>query len=604
MSVEIPETSRTQSPSSYLYTSIARNHLGNIAAIVILTLISYGRSTCHDIAHKSKIPVKLVKTTLVSLVQLNCVLYWKEEKLVFYEFDERGILVLLYAGDIINHIKGEYDGESAEIIQNIIENGHLKIEDYLHNVEGEEEKYKKQNVLLKLFNDGWLIRLQDFNLSPLDDLWNKLYQEILKNTPRSSTISEIKRVNEVKELTKLKFKELLAKGTAPQDLYSTHKGIRRLNPGLILRFSLERFQKHLRSVSLQDLCKSRIGILTAQVYGICLKLIEKDSPTLSPPFLKISGLINDPEEERSYVASIENELIDNKKITFNIRDLASYLPEEVDLRNSILTHNFMKPNSKRINVAKLDHDLPMKKIKTEDSAINIFHDTIEEEAEEVVEFDINGSTDNSDPHSITLIQHHLRLLTSSTSIPFLMELSPGVYTVSYTQLIKHLKEYNYETIIKTTLGGASLRILRCLKKLKLADEKTLSNSVLLKEKQVRNEVYKLINLNVIEIQEIPRSTDRAASKTFYLFRHKPSNSYSYLVNSLKFCMGEILTNILNFKQDNKILLEKCDREDVKGHENELLLESELKILKDLQVREIDNLGRFNRIKSLYNIFES
>lgn len=602
MSVEVPETARTQSPSSYLYTSVARNHLGNIAAIVILSLISYGRLTCHDISQKSKIPAKLVKTTLVSLVQLNCVLYWKEDKQVFYQFEETGILVLLNAGDIINYIKGEYDRESAEIVQNIIENGHLRIQDYLQNVENEEEKYQKQNLLMKLFNDGWLARLQDFNLSPLNDLWNKLYQDTLKATPRSSTTSEIKRVHEVKEVTKLKFKDLLAKGTSPQDLYSTEKGIRHLNPELILRFNLERFQKHLRNESLQDLCKSRIGILTAQVYGICLKLIEKDSPTLNPVFLKISGLINDPEEARGYVLSLENELIDNKKITFNIRDLASYLPQELDLRNSILTHNFLKPNSKRVNVAKLDHDLPMKKIKTEDSAINIFHDTIEEVDEQEIDFD--GATDNSDPHSITLIQHHLKLLTSSTNIPFLTELSPGVYTVSYTQVVKYLQEYNYETVIKTTLGGASLRVLRCLKRLKLADEKILSNSVLLKEKQVRNEIYKLIKLNVVEIQEIPRSTDRAASKTFYLFRHKPSSSYSYLVNSLKFCMGEILTNIQSFKQDNKILLEKCDREDVKGHENELLLESELKILKDLQVREIDNIGRFNRIKSLYNIFET
>lgn len=69
-------------------------------------------------------------------------------------------------------------------------------------------------------------------------------------------------------------------------------------------------------------------------------------------------------------------------------------------------------------------------------------------------------------------------------------------------------------------------------------------------------------------------------------------------------MADILQNIQQFKNDNKILLEKCEREDVKGNEEELLLESELKTLKNLQLREINNIGKFNRIKTLYEIFDN
>lgn len=109
---------------------------------------------------------------------------------------------------------------------------------------------------------------------------------------------------------------------------------------------------------------------------------------------------------------------------------------------------------------------------------------------------------------------------------------------------------------------------------------------------------------MIEIQEVPRSANRAASKTFYLFRHKEFSAYNFLYNSLTFCMADILLNIQQFKNDNKILLEKCEREDVKGNEEELLLESELKTLKNLQLREINNIGKFNRIKTLYEIFDN
>lgn len=592
MSVELSEASKTQSPFSYLYTSVARNHLGEIAAVILSTLISYGRLNVRELSTRSKIPLKLVKTSLVSLIQLNCIKYWRDEssKQYFYTFDESGILILLHSGDIISHIKSNYGEDSAEVIQNIIENGHIKVEDYLSNVGDEEEKYNKQNIFVKLYQAGWLVRLQGFDLNPLDDLWEKMYQGILKDTPRSATTSEIKRVNEAKEKTKVKFKDLLESGNLPGDIFTTESGIQKIRSHIIMKFNLSRFEKHLRTIALSEFAKSRIGILTAKVYEVALSIVEKNSPDLKYPFNEISGLINDPEEERQYISSIENELIDNKKITFNVRDLISKLPEEIDLRNSILTHNFLKPGKKR--GFDFEHDVPTKKIKTENEEFEVSQTN-----------DFESNTDNSDPHSLSLVQHHLKLLSSSSSIPFLVEMSAGNYYIPYISIVKLLKDFTYDTLIKTTLGISSLRVLKCLKSLKLADEKTLSNSVLLKEKTVRNEVYRLINMNVIEIQEVPRSADRAASKTFYLFRHKPTSAYNYLTHSLVFSMGEILTNIQSFKNDHKILLEKCEREDVKGHEEELLLESELKTLKELQVREINNVARFNRIKTLYNIFK-
>lgn len=592
MTSALTESAKTQSPFSYLYTRVALNHLGETSAIIISTLISYGRLTAKDISIKSKLTLKQVKIALVSLIQLNCIQYWKENssKSVFYTFNDRGIITLLHAGDIIARIKLQYGEKAAELVQNIIENGNITVKDFISTLSDEQEKYDNMAILVKLFNDGWLHRLQIFNYHPAEDLWNKMYQETLKNTPRTATTSEIKRVAEATEKTKIKFNDLFLSGNESKDVFIVESGIHQLKSSITLGFNLSRFEKHLRSRALSDMAKSRLGLLTGFIYEQCCSLIEQKSADLRHRYQDISGLITNPEEERVFLSSVENALVDNKMTVFTIRDLMRHLPPDLDLRNSILTQNFLKP-AKRVNVNGTDQ--PHKKIKLEDGlAITEIN----------IEFESDFHAENGDgPLSMTLVAEHLRLLTFNT-VPFLFEVAPGSYTIPFLQLSKHVKQFHYEALIKTTMGTNALRILKCIKAMKLVDEKAISNLVLLKERTVKNELYHLINMNVIEIQEVPRSADRAASKTFYLFRHKDASLYRFLSHALAFNMGDILTNIELFKAEHKILLEKCEREDVKGHEEELLLESELKTLRDLQLREISNIGRFNRVKWLFTVF--
>lgn len=595
MTVGLSESAKSQSPFSYLYTRVASNHLGETSAIVISSLISYGHLTAKEIHIRSKVPLKQVKTALVCLIQLNCIHYWSDSptKTVHYSFNERGILTLLHAGDIISRVKSLYGDDSAELIQNIIENGNLTVREYMASLADEQVQHDKMALLVRLCNDGWLHRLQPFNFQPVEDVWNKLYQETLKNTPRSATTSEVKRVAEAKEKTKLKFNELYLSGNETRDLITVVDGIHKLRSEITVAFNLSRYEKYLRSRALVELANSNVGLITSAIYSKCCSLIEAKSPELRHRFLEVTGLINDPEELRMFLSSVENALVDNKATVFTIRDVARQLPSHLDLRNSILTQNFLKP-AKRANEDMDGHS--SKKVKLEDGL------PAPAPAPENGDYDNDyNDHDNHNPHSISLIAEHMKLLTSS-NVPFLVEVAPGSYTIPYLQLTRAIKQHNYEMLIKTTMGANSLRVLNCIKSMKLVDEKAISNSVLLKERTVKSEIYKLVNMNVIEIQEVPRSADRAALKTFYLFRHKELPLYKYLSYALTFTMADILTNIAQFKLEHKILLEKCEREDVKGKEEELLLESELKTLRDLQQREVSNLGRFNRTKWLYVVF--
>lgn len=601
------DASQTQSPHSYLYTRVAANHLGDAAATVISTLISYGRSTAKEIGAKSQLSQKQVRGALVSLIQLNSVQYWADggSKMVHYSFNARGMDVLLHAGDIICHVKAKYGSEAAEAVQNIIENGSMAARDYVAAYEDPQTQIDKMAVLVRLYNEGWLRRVQSFDFLPTEDLWHKMYQETLKQMPRVATTSEVKRVAEAKEKTKQKFTTLFSLGTEAKDVLFVDGGYHKIRPEVTLTLNLLRYEKQMRSRAFTALANLRLGLVTAKIYAACCELVEQKAPDLHHRFFDVSGLVVDPEEEQMFLRAVENALVDSKQTVFSVRDIARKLPQNLDLRNSILTQNFLKPGKR--SAASSSTDQATKKIKLEDGTSQEIADVNDHgndgniDDDDGAGFDLELSNGLADLHSETLIAEHMRLLLSS-QIPFVFETAPGSYLIPFLNVLKFCKQYHYDALIKTTLGPNALRVLKCVKAMRLVDEKAISNAVLLKDKTVKNEVYKLVTNNVLEIQEVPRSADRAALKTFYLFRHKEAPSYAFVGRSLIYSMGAILSNIDLFKAEHRILLDKCEREDVRGHEEELLLESELKTLRELQVREIKNIARFNRIKWIQFIF--
>ncbi|WLF76314.1 RNA polymerase III subunit C82 [Lodderomyces elongisporus] len=599
---------RAQSPKTYLYALTAETHLGEVASVIITTLLASGRLNIKQISVKTKLAIKSIKSAIVSLIQLNCLYYWQDDKnptIFYYSVNETGLKTLVYSGDILNHITQEYGDEEAEIIQNIIMNGHLKLDDYLRQYDNDLEKsdeassrLEKEKIFLKLYNEGWIkiLSLNDFH--HINDIWEKLFDDTLRNTPRSSTTSEVKRLAEAQSVCKEKLMALLEKTKQPSDLYITENGYKKLNPNLVLTFNLTRFQKRSRTVALTNLAKSRIGLITSKVYEAALKSVENGSPDLSHPFLEIPGLINNPTDVKDFKDSLETTLTAEKKIVFTVKDVMRYFPKLLDIKNSVITEN----SKRSFNDINANPETSNKKIKLENG--NAFNTGGGASGANTSNSNnhLTASSFFTDEDRMSIIEQHLRLLAAGTNTQFVHEISPGRYAIPFVKLSNELKQFHYESLVKSTLQDQAFRVLRCIKHLKLADEKSIANAVLLKEKTVRNEVYQLIKANVVEIQEIPRSVDRAASKTFYLVKYKEYHRFESLINCLVYNMAEIVRNIQNFKMENKILLDKCNRVDVEGNEDEMLLDSELKTLHGLQNREVMNLVRFNRTRSLWDIF--
>lgn len=585
------DVAKTQSPESYVYTRLAAQHIGEIASVVISGLISFGRLPAREIARKCKLSSRSVQTALVSLIQLNCVSYWTEKGLsmVYYTLNPTGLKVLLHGGDIIVHIRDVYGDEEAEIVQNVIENGNVTVRNYMGLFADETTQFRRMELLVRLYADGWLRRLQPVDFQPIEDVWNRLFLETLANTPRSAAVSEVKRIAEVKLRAKVRLSELYALGNSNADVFSMDDGVKKLQPNITLAFNLGRYEKALRSRSYVELARSRVGILTAQIYKVCCSLVEQKSADLRHKFLQVSGLVATQDETRAFLEALESTLVENKLTVFTVHEVVRRLPDHLDLSNSITSRIFTKPG--RVGG---DSGAPSKKIKLENGSAFPLENGYGHE-------DIFLAPTPLKQVDAALVEEHLQLLAND-AIPFLHKLRDGQYTIPFLQLSKAVKAYNYDAIVKTTMGVEAHRVFRCVKDQKLADDRTIAKLVLQKDGDVKSLLFDLIAGNFIQLQEIPRSADRAATKSVYLFRHEETASYQYMKELLMFNIGQVLSNIDLFKLDHKILLEKCERDDVKGHEEELLLESELKTLKELQTREVSNIGRMNRVKWLYVLY--
>ncbi|QHS76897.1 DNA-directed RNA polymerase III subunit C82 [Saccharomyces paradoxus] len=613
---------RTLNPDLFLYKELVKAHLGERAASVIGTLVALGRLSVRELVEKiDGMDVASVKTTLVSLTQLRCVKYLQEtaisgKKTTYYYYNEEGIHILLYSGLIIDEIitqmrvgdEEEHKQLVAQIVQNVISLGSLTVEDYLSSVTSDSMKYTISSLFVQLCEMGYLIQISKLHYTPIEDLWQFLYDKHYKNIPRNSPLSDLKKRSQAKMNAKTDFAKIMNKPNELSQILTVDPktSLRIVKPTVSLTINLDRFMKGRRSKQLINLAKTRVGSVTAQVYKIALRLTEQKTPRIRDPLTQ-TGLLQDLEEAKSF--QDEYELVEEKTpgLTFNAIDLARHLPAELDLRGSLLTR---KPSdNKKRSGSNAAAPLPNKKLKTEDGfvipalpaaiskSLQESGDTQQEDEEED-ELD----ADTEDPHSASLINSHLKILASS-NFPFLNETKPGVYYVPYSKLMPVLKSSVYEYIIASTLGPSAMRLSRCIRDNKLVSEKIINSTALMKEKDIRSTLASLIRYNSVEIQEVPRTADRSASRAVFLFRCKETHSYNFMRQNLEWNMANLLFKKERLKQENFTLLKKANRDDVKGKENELLLPSELNQLKMVNERELNVFARLSRLLSLWEVFQ-
>ncbi|ODQ44690.1 hypothetical protein PICMEDRAFT_36723 [Pichia membranifaciens NRRL Y-2026] len=641
---ELPNTAKTQSPSCFLHSVILRAYVGEQAAYIYSCLHAQRKMTLSQLSQKSGIKGSNLRKVLVTLIQLGCVVYMggNGKNNTYYCYNEEGCWKLTYIDEIVRHVREKFGQVHASVIQNVILRGHLTIGAYVSDLELKSEVDKIEHAFVELVEDKWLVHVKDMDFKPLSETFATCVRAATREFASNSGVQ-----NHIKDVsTDAKDQTGLAAlfnddddGEDDDEGDNASKGgklLRRLNGNVPLTASFDRFLKYERDLQLVSMCRHRIGSITSKIYNVVLKRVEKSSREVRC----IEGIVDrlvadasvgagsagtsttgyDPATGRDLIKRLE--LKDQQKgMNFGAADILKELSlsnkygiTKEDLVGTIYNEDEggddMVSSKKRKLEEEEKTDGAYKKTKLSKLAAHIktFDDDEDEDedgnaANEVDNgFDLANNSENGE--ILTLILQHLKLLTIDKKLSFLIETTPGQFYVPFTMLQGQLPDYHMKQIVRTIFGNSSLRILNCIEEKRLIEEKNIAKSVLMREGDVRKMISVLIKFGLVEIQEIPRTADRSAMRGIFAF--KVNKNYqrgkSMLGKCFMFNMGEVLEQMEQIKMENKILLDKISREDVRGHEVELLLESELAQLKGVVESEKSGLAKFLRLRAMGELF--
>ncbi|CAG8503928.1 12297_t:CDS:10 [Funneliformis mosseae] len=187
----------------------------------------------------------------------------------------------------------------------------------------------------------------------------------------------------------------------------------------------------------------------------------------------------------------------------------------------------------------------------------------------------------------------------------------GMYTFRYHEVCESLKKEIFEDVIMEKYGFKGLRIVRILSEKGKLDEKAIINLALMNPLEVRQKLTELMMGGFLQIQEVPRSADRAPSRTFYLWDVDYKRCYDALLNYYYRTLANIHQVRFDYESGSSRLLEKKEKEDALRQLNrssniQLLNEIERKKLQELeqiltqldtvQLRIIQNVMLFRKYK--------
>jgi DNA-directed RNA polymerase III subunit RPC3 len=176
------------------------------------------------------------------------------------------------------------------------------------------------------------------------------------------------------------------------------------------------------------------------------------------------------------------------------------------------------------------------------------------------------------------------------------------WTVHFRSLAKQLRHMELEKIIGTRYGAHALRIIRALESKGKLEERRLQEICLIPTKELRQNLANMQMGGFVDLQEVPRDSQRQPSRTIYLWFYDPDRLGRNLLHDTYKAMSRCLQRIRFERSLLQTLLTKAERTDVKGKEKDQLQETELVVLQEWQNKEALLLGEVARLDDLVAVF--
>ncbi|GAB7353017.1 hypothetical protein MBLNU459_g3574t1 [Dothideomycetes sp. NU459] len=593
---------------SQLCALLVEDAYGELSSQVFTTLSLWGRLSLAALTQHSPLSPRHTRYGLTVLIQQHLVLHSApdSDEQCFYEVDWAGAYNLVRTGKIVKIVEDRFGESAGLVISNLLQQGHARIGDLEDaykftstdsaaehtNGEGPPNGIAKSHllakgqvrkvassaqlhsVLYKLLQSGFITRVSKRTYLSAADASNEaetvVKREQFPDGKVSGPKAKIQFVNALNTL-KRKWRDEADNTTAGVS-HTVSRGMnghgpaakrQRTNGGMangvghyggdddeedsgvtlerstVIKVNYEKCNVALRSQALERQVARSIGETTAKVYSALLVLLER----------KVARCYDDLEE---YAEPADEEAAQPSSTTLEITDI---IDPSVDLSSTIATvDDFDDFDEDDYN------DGHVKREKTADREV---------------------SSLAARNKRMGLIEQHMAILAEHPH-GFATKISTrgkGEWRVNFPALVRWLQRNEIESVINTRFGSVSTRIVRMLSAKGKLDEKQVASFSLLRQKDIRSILTEMHEAGFVEAQEVPKDNSRQPSRALYLWYFDPERCKQQLLSNTYKAQARLIQRMQFEKDEVQHSIQKAERLDVVGHEDEILGQVDKQVLR-------------------------
>lgn len=213
---------------------------------------------------------------------------------------------------------------------------------------------------------------------------------------------------------------------------------------------------------------------------------------------------------------------------------------------------------------------------------------------------------NDERSRVELIRQHL-LLLAEHPLGFVeyIKRTPTKgeqWTVNFRSVARQLRQMELENTIAARFGPGATRLVRIFQEKGKLDEKAITSIGLINQKLMRSILTAMHEAGHLELQEIPRDNARQPSRTMFLWYFDPERCRQKLLEETYKAMARCLQRAKVEKEAVQLTIDKANRTDVVGKEDEYLGVEERTALSTWREKEERLLGELGRLDDLVAVF--
>lgn len=197
---------------------------------------------------------------------------------------------------------------------------------------------------------------------------------------------------------------------------------------------------------------------------------------------------------------------------------------------------------------------------------------------------------------LKLIEQHMNLLAEHPRrfVTKIGSLGQGQWRVNFPALIKGMQRTEIETVVNSRFGTIATRIVRMLAMKGKLEEKQLANLALMRQKDIRSILTNMQEVGLVDAQEVPKDNRRQPSGSYYLWYFDHDRCRQLIISDLYKAMARLIQRAQHEKDQYSALIEKAERLDVVGHEEEYLTANDKNGLREWREKEEKLLTQLER----------